>query len=65
MPLLDSKALASEIGCPEPQINRLRRERKIPAIKLGYRTFKYDLPRVLAALERLEISEIGAKRRVA
>lgn len=65
MPLLDSKALAGEIGCAETQINRLRRERKIPAIKLGYRTFKYDLPRVLAALECLEIAAVGTNRAAA
>lgn len=64
MPLLDSKALAGEIGCPETQINRLRRERKIPAIKLGYRTFKYDLSRVLAALDRLEIAAVRKSRHI-
>lgn len=63
MQLVDSKSLAVELGCPEALISRLRRQRKIPAIKLGYRTYRYELPRVVAALSRLEITAIGLNRR--
>jgi hypothetical protein len=38
---------------------RLRKERKIPFIKLGHRTFLYNPMRVQAALEKLEIKEVA------
>lgn len=38
-----------------------RRSGKIPYVKLGYRTLRYDLHKVLAALVRREVKAIGSK----
>jgi hypothetical protein len=38
---------------------RLRKSRAIPFYKLGHRTFLYSIPKVRAALEKLEIKEIS------
>ncbi len=61
MKLLDNKALAAEIGLDVRTIRTLTQHRKIPVISLGYKTKRYDLAKVRAALERFEIKEIGAR----
>jgi hypothetical protein len=53
--LLNKQELAEEINQPPTTINKLRRERKIPAIRIGYRSYRYNLAKVLRALSRLEI----------
>jgi hypothetical protein len=40
------------------QVRELRDQRKIPFIKFGHRSVMYNLEKVLAALERLEIKEV-------
>ena len=35
------------------------RKRQIPFIKLGHRTVRFDLSRVLEALRRLEVRAVG------
>lgn len=35
--------------------------RKIPVLRFGHRTVRFDWPKVEAALERLEETEIGRK----
>lgn len=56
--LLTTEQVASQLGLDEQMIVRFRKQRKIPSIKLGYRTFRFQLPKVLAALEKLEIKAI-------
>ena len=40
-------------------VDELVRRRKIPCIKLGYRTLRFKLEAVEAALEKLTIREVG------
>jgi hypothetical protein len=40
-------------------LGRLRREKKIPYIKVGHRTYVYDINRVRQAVARLEIKEVA------
>lgn len=41
-------------------IENMVRGKKIPVVKLGYRTLRFDWPKVKAALDKLTIREIGA-----
>jgi hypothetical protein len=55
--IVDEKGLLEAL----PVINRrllarLRRERKVPFLKLGYHTVLYDTERVIEALKKLEVS---------
>ena len=43
----------------ERQVDTLARKRKIPFVKLGYRTHRFQLSKVRAALEKLTVKEIG------
>lgn len=47
------KALAEAIGLPIAQVRTLRKRRLIPVIKRGPRSHFYSLPKVEAALEKL------------
>jgi hypothetical protein len=60
--LLTAEQVGEEIGLPESAVIRLRKQRKIPAVKLGYRTFVFLLPKVEAALSKLEIKAISTGR---
>ena len=52
---LTAEQLAVALNLPSAQtVGKLARSRKIPVIKIGYRTHRYDLDRVKAALARLE-----------
>ena len=59
--LLTAEQVADEVGLDESTVIRLRKQRKIPAVKLGYRTFRFRLPSVEAALDRLEIKALGIR----
>lgn len=57
--LLTAEQLAKAIPFPSAAtVHNLRRKRKIPAIRLGYRTYRYDLARVRAALSKFEIAAV-------
>jgi excisionase family DNA binding protein len=56
--LLTEQEVAEHLGLPKSQIRRLRLEKKIPHLALGYRTIKYDLNAVTAAMKRLEVRPI-------
>jgi len=43
-------------------LDQLRRERKIPYIKLGNRTIRFSPRAVAEALGRLEVKEVGRPR---
>ncbi len=59
MPLLTKKELAAELRTPLTGVQALTRERKIPCIRLGHRTVRYDLEAVLAALKKYEVKADG------
>jgi excisionase family DNA binding protein len=61
--LLTAEQVADEIGLEESTVIRLRKQRKIPAVKLGYRTFMFRLSSVESALDKLEVKAIGSKGR--
>ncbi len=55
--LLTDEQLARKLGhgFTERTVNRLRRERRIPVVRIGYRTLRYDLEEVVAALHKRTI----------
>lgn len=58
--LLSKGELREALNLPSTRIvDELVRKRKIPALKLGHRTVRFDLARVLEALRRLEVRAIG------
>ena len=58
---LTKEQLRERMNVPHVHIiDQMRRSRKIPVVKLGYRTLRYDWPKVQAALEKLTVKEVGA-----
>jgi hypothetical protein len=55
--LLTDKQLVAELDCGinERGIATLRRAKKIPVVRIGYRTLRYDAEKVMAALQRREV----------
>lgn len=54
--LLTKKELAVKINAPSTKlIDELMRSRKIPFLRLGHRTVRFDWEKVQAALARLEV----------
>jgi len=39
------------------QLRKLRSQRKVPFLRIGHRSFLYDVEHVVMALHRLEVSE--------
>jgi hypothetical protein len=62
--LLTDEELAEALGTgfTPRAIATMRRARKIPFIKIGHRTIRYDLDHVLAALAKREIKATDALR---
>ncbi len=60
--LLDTQQLALELNRPIRQIRSLVQARKIPVIKLGWRTNLFDVDKVLKALSKFEIPAVGDKK---
>lgn len=59
--LLTKEELRQRLNVPHVRIiEEMTRKRKIPVVKLGYRTLRYSWPKVQAALERLTVKEVGA-----
>ena len=56
--LISEKQVAEQLGLPKSLIRKLRLEKKIPHVWLGYRTVKYELSAVIAAMKRLEVKAI-------
>jgi hypothetical protein len=48
--LVDAGSLGEMLAMTRHQIGRLRRMGKIPSVKFGYRTHRYDIEEVLATL---------------
>ena len=59
---LTKEQLREALNLPSTRmIDELVRKRKIPVIRLGHRTVRFDLVKVEAALDRLEFKEVGRK----
>lgn len=60
--LLTKEQLRDALNLPSTRmVDELVRRRKIPVLRLGYRTVRFDLAKVQAALEKLELKAIGQK----
>lgn len=49
--LVTAAHVALALSCSEKQVLRLARDRKIPSVKFGRRSVRFNLSRVLEALE--------------
>lgn len=56
--LLSKDQLAAQLGTSKRGIEELMRKRKIPVIRLGWRTVRFSWPKVEAALAKLETREV-------
>ena len=60
--LLTKEQLRDALNLPSTRmVDELVRRRKIPVLRLGHRTLRFDLAKVQAALEKLELKAIGQK----
>jgi hypothetical protein len=56
--LVDDEVVAKALQIPVVQVGNLRRARKIPFVRLGHRTIRFDLAQVMKAVQRFEIKEV-------
>jgi hypothetical protein len=59
--LLSTSELAAELNLPIRQIRGFVAAKKIPVLKIGWRTNLFDPEKVIKALARFEVKEIDAK----
>jgi hypothetical protein len=59
--LLDTNQLALELNRPVRQIRSLVQAKKIPVLKIGWRTNLFDPEKVIKALQGFEIPAVTAK----
>ena len=58
--LLTKEELRQRLNLPSTRmVDELMRKRKIPYLKLGAKTVRFDYAKVLVALEKFEIKEVG------
>jgi len=57
--LVDAKGLSEQTGLPERTIRSMVQSRKIPCLKLGHRTLRFDPSRVRQALQKFEVKAVG------
>jgi len=59
--LVNAQGLRAEIGnhLTDWKLARFRKNKLIPYIPLGHRTYLYDVKKVRAALDRLEVKEVA------
>lgn len=57
--LLTKEELADRLGAASTRtVDELMRRRKIPYLKLGHRTIRFDWDKVCAAQEKFEVKEV-------
>jgi hypothetical protein len=57
---LDKKQLRERLSLPSTRaVDELMRAKRIPFLRLGHRTVRFDWPKVEKAIARLEIKEAG------
>ncbi len=61
-PLVTYSALSVETNIPVRTLRTLAQQRKIPFVKLGHRTIKFQPARVFAALEKFEVKAATVAR---
>jgi excisionase family DNA binding protein len=59
--LTDIDGIASALGVSRRYVQSLVKRKVIPVIRLGRRCTRFDLARVLAAVKRYEVIEMGRK----
>lgn len=59
--LLKRVELARVLKTSVRTIDNLQRQKKIPFLRISRRCVRFDLPRVLAALQKFEIQEAGRR----
>jgi len=59
--LLSTRELAAALNVSERTVQNWCSQKKIPRLRLSNRLTRFSLPRVLAALGRFEIREIGRR----
>ena len=58
--MLTKAELRLRLNLPSTRmVDELTRRRRIPHIKMGHRTLRYDWQKVVVALAKLEVREIG------
>jgi len=60
--LLSKKEVAKILGVSPRTIETWLSQRRIPQLRLSARLTRFDLPKVLAALDRYEVKEVGGAR---
>lgn len=50
--LVDAATVADVLSVDIEHVNRLARDNRIPSLKIGYRTRRFDLTEVIAALRQ-------------
>ena len=61
--LVNIGGLSAQKGIPIRTLRSLMGARKIPFLRLGYRTIFFDIEEVDRALQRFEIQEVGSTLR--
>lgn len=63
MKLIGKRELKEALGVTSTRIiDSWMRRKMIPFFRLGHRTVKFSLPRVLEALDRFEIKAVGGRK---
>jgi aspartate/tyrosine/aromatic aminotransferase len=57
--LVTEEGLLEVVPLTHRQVRELRDRHKIPYIKFGHRSVMYNIQKVLAALEKLEIKKVS------
>jgi len=60
--LLSKRELAAVLGVSQRTIENWLLEKRIPRLRLSARLTRFNLPKVLNALARYEVKEVGARR---
>jgi hypothetical protein len=57
--LRTEEEIVRDLNIPLNLFQRLRRRRLIPIVRLGYRSFRYDIVDVRKALDRLKVKAVS------
>ena len=57
--LVSIETLAEAIGIPARTLRTMHHARKIPFVRIGHRTVRYQIARVAAALGKFEVKAVS------
>ena len=57
--LIKRTELAEKLSMPPALVKEFTRQRKIPCVRLGHRTVRYDIEAVREALKRFEVKAVS------